>query len=219
MTKSSDEGHIIQPHFLVKVCSVTKSSGEGHIIGPHLVEVHNVTKSSDEGYISDHIWSKSAVWQSTPTRGIFQTTFSRSSLCDEVLWLGVLYLNEFSQNPLCDKVLRQGAMIFLSYLVNVHCVTMTPNGERFSFRPYLVQYCFFNFQRSSFTVVHSLDSSSMSNPTKTTYMAFYPKRNDIIGAPDQVFKFDNFLTHLMGGIKANTIVAIGTINPGSLCLQ
>jgi hypothetical protein len=58
----------------------------------------------------------------------------------------------------------------------------------------------------------------MSNPAETTYMASYPKRNDITGAPNQVFKFDNFLTHLIGGIKA-AIAAIGTINPGSLCLQ
>jgi hypothetical protein len=38
-----------------------------------------------------------------------------------------------------------------------------------------------------------------------------------MGAPDQVFKFDNFLDCLIGG--ANTISAIGTINPGSLCTQ
>jgi hypothetical protein len=40
-----------------------------------------------------------------------------------------------------------------------------------------------------------------------------------MGAPNQVFKFDNFLDRLIGGIKANTISAIGTINPGSLCTQ
>ncbi len=40
-----------------------------------------------------------------------------------------------------------------------------------------------------------------------------------MGAPDQVFKFGNFLDHLIGGIKANTISNIGTINPGSLCTQ
>ena len=59
----------------------------------------------------------------------------------------------------------------------------------------------------------------MNNPTETTYTASFPKRNDITGAPDQVFKFDNFLDCLMGGIRANTIAAIGTINPGSLCLH
>jgi hypothetical protein len=50
-------------------------------------------------------------------------------------------------------------------------------------------------------------------------MASFPKRPDITGAPDQVFKFENFLDCLIGGIKANTISAIGTINPGSLCMQ
>jgi hypothetical protein len=51
------------------------------------------------------------------------------------------------------------------------------------------------------------------------YTASFPKRPIIMGAPDQVFKFDNFLDCLIGGIKANTISAIGTINPGSLCAQ
>jgi hypothetical protein len=50
-------------------------------------------------------------------------------------------------------------------------------------------------------------------------VTLFPKRNDITGAPDQVFKFDNFLNYLMGGIRAKTIAAIGTINPGSLCIQ
>ena len=109
-------------------------------------------------------------------------------------------------------------MILLPHLANVRCVMMISNEDLFSFRPYFVQYCFFDFQPSSSTV-HSSDNSSMSNTTKTTYMASFPKRNDITGAPDQVFKFDNFLDNLMGGIKANIIAAIRTINPGSLCLQ
>jgi hypothetical protein len=50
-------------------------------------------------------------------------------------------------------------------------------------------------------------------------MTSFPKRNDITGASDQVFKFDNFLDRLTGGIRTNTIAAIGTINPGFLCLQ
>jgi hypothetical protein len=40
-----------------------------------------------------------------------------------------------------------------------------------------------------------------------------------MGAPDQVFKFDNFLDCLIEGIKANAISAIGTISLGSLCTQ
>jgi hypothetical protein len=59
----------------------------------------------------------------------------------------------------------------------------------------------------------------MSVTANTNYMASFPKRPDITGAPDQVFKFNNFLNCLIGGIKANTISAIGTINPGSLCTQ
>jgi hypothetical protein len=59
----------------------------------------------------------------------------------------------------------------------------------------------------------------MSIPNKTTYVTSFPKRNNITGAPDQVFKFDNFLDYLMGGIRAKTIAAIGTINPESLCIQ
>ncbi len=53
----------------------------------------------------------------------------------------------------------------------------------------------------------------------TTYTASFHKRPDITGAPDQVYQFKNFLEHLIGGIKANTISAIGTINTGSLCTQ
>jgi hypothetical protein len=50
-------------------------------------------------------------------------------------------------------------------------------------------------------------------------MASFPKRPNITGAPNQVFKINNFLDCLIGGIKANTISTIGTINPGSLCTQ
>jgi hypothetical protein len=64
-----------------------------------------------------------------------------------------------------------------------------------------------------------LNAYGMSITANTTYMASFPKRSDITGAPDHVFKFDNFLDCLIGGIKANTISAIQTINPGSLCTQ
>jgi hypothetical protein len=57
----------------------------------------------------------------------------------------------------------------------------------------------------------------MSVTTDTTYTASFPKRPDITGSPNQVFKFDIFLDCLIGGIKANNISAIGTINLGSLC--
>ncbi len=73
-------------------------------------------------------------------------------------------------------------------------------------------------QHSS-VIVHLSNAYSMSVTANTTYTAFFLKRPNITGAPDQVFKFNNFLDHLMGGIKANTISTIGTINPGSLCTQ
>jgi hypothetical protein len=53
----------------------------------------------------------------------------------------------------------------------------------------------------------------MSITANTTYTASFPKRPDITGDPDQVFQFSNFLERLIGGIKANTISAIKTINP------
>jgi hypothetical protein len=59
----------------------------------------------------------------------------------------------------------------------------------------------------------------MSVTANTTYMASFPKMPNNTGALNQVFKFNNFLDRLTGGIKANTISAIGTINPGSLCIQ
>jgi hypothetical protein len=59
----------------------------------------------------------------------------------------------------------------------------------------------------------------MSITANTTYTASFPKRPNIMGAPDQVFQFNNFLECLIGGIKANTISTFGTINPGSLCTQ
>ncbi len=88
--KSSIEGHIFGPH-LVKVRCVTKSSDKGHMFGPHLVEVHSETKSSNKGHILDHIWLKSAVWQSPPTRGTIWATFGRSPMCDKVLWWGARF--------------------------------------------------------------------------------------------------------------------------------
>jgi hypothetical protein len=59
----------------------------------------------------------------------------------------------------------------------------------------------------------------MSVTANTTYTASFSKRPNISRAPYQVFKFDSFLDCLIGGIKANTISAVGTINPGSLCTQ
>ncbi len=67
--------------------------------------------------------------------------------------------------------------------------------------------------------VHLSITASMNVSPSPTYTGSIPKRPDIMGAPDQVFKFDNFLDSLIGGIRGNTIAAIGTINPGLLCIQ
>jgi hypothetical protein len=50
-------------------------------------------------------------------------------------------------------------------------------------------------------------------------MASIPKRPNLTGKPDQVFKLANFIDHLIGGIRAETITAIGTVSPGLLNLQ
>ncbi len=59
----------------------------------------------------------------------------------------------------------------------------------------------------------------MSNTAVTSYTTSIPKRPDLTGKPDQVFKFKNFMDHLIGGIRAVTIAALGTVVPGSLSLQ
>ncbi len=59
----------------------------------------------------------------------------------------------------------------------------------------------------------------MSNITITTYMASIPKRSDLMGKLDQVFKFTNFMDHVIGGIRARIITAIGTVSPGFLNFQ
>jgi hypothetical protein len=76
------------------------------MFGPHSIEVCCMTKSSNKGHISYHIWSKSAVWQSPPTRGTFWAIFGWS--------------------PLRYKVLQWGAY-FGPHLVKVHCVTKSSN--------------------------------------------------------------------------------------------
>ncbi len=58
----------------------------------------------------------------------------------------------------------------------------------------------------------------MSVATNSYYTDSYQKRPGITGAPDQVFKLNNFLEYLLGGIKANTISAIGTLNSATMCI-
>ena len=93
-----------------------------------------------------------------------------------------------------------------------HCVARTFQQGTIAFQR-LNNFLYFSFQ-----LVLDLVKSIMNIPTKTTYVTSFPKRNDITGAPD-LFKIDNFLVYLTGGIRAKTIAAIGTINPGSLCIQ
>ena len=57
--------------------------------------------------------------------------------------------------------------------------------------------------------------SSMSS-TPTHYTNLYPKRGDISGSNNQaVGKGEDMISHVIGGIKAKTIAAIGTIALGS----
>jgi hypothetical protein len=78
----------------------------GAQFGPHLVKVRCMKKSSNEGHNLDHIWSKSAVRQSPPTRGI-------------------IVFATFDHYPLCDNFVRWPIMgiNFWPHLTKVHCVT------------------------------------------------------------------------------------------------
>jgi hypothetical protein len=109
-------------------------------------------------------------------------------------------------------------IILWPHLAKVCCVTRPPMRGIFPFYAKFGQHQLLDMQLSS-VIVHFLNAYSMSITAKTTYTASFPKRPYIMGAPDQVFKFNNFLYRLIGSIEANTIFAIGTINPGSLCTQ
>ena len=102
-------------------------------------------------------------------------------------------------------------------MIYARCVARTFQQRTIAFQPlndFLYNFLHFFFQ----SVLDSI-MSTLNIPADTTYMTSFSKMNDITGAPDQVFKFDNFLDRLTSGIRANLIAAIGTINPGSLCLQ
>ena len=52
------------------------------------------------------------------------------------------------------------------------------------------------------------------------YTDLYPKRGDISVSNDQAFgKGEDVLSYVIGGIKAKTIAAIGTVAPGSSIVQ
>ncbi len=81
------------------------------------------------------------------------------------------------------------------------------------------QHPFSIIPKSTLIIGVSFITLCISISPALTYTGSIPKRPDIAGAPNQVFKFDNFLDQLIGRIKGNTIAAIGTISPGSLCIQ
>jgi hypothetical protein len=93
------------------------------------------------------------------------------------------------------------------------CDTSSNEGHFFPFYAKFGQCQLFDKSHQSLLIF--LNAYSMSISSNTTYTASFPKRPDITGSPNQVFKFNNFLDRLIGGMKANTISAIGTINPGS----
>ncbi len=211
--------------------------------GPHLVKARCVTKSSNKGHNSGHIWSKSAAWQSPLMRGTIWATFGQSLLCDKVLWWGAQFgphlvevrsetkssdeghhcFATFGHRPLRDNFVWWPiiGIVLWPHLTKVSCVCDTSSDKRhcFPFYARFGQRQLIDMQLSSVIVHFFLNAYSMSVPANTTYMASFPKSPNIMGAPNQVIKFDNFLDRLIGGIKANTISAIGTINPGLLCTQ
>jgi hypothetical protein len=135
-TKSPVKGHMFGPH-LVEVRSVTKSSDKGHIFGPHLVEVRSETRSSNKRHISDHIWSKSTVWQSPPMRGTVWTTFGQSLMHDKVLQQGAQFGPHLVKVRCVTKSSDKGHH-FLPHLANVSCVTRSSDNPSWaSFSGYI----------------------------------------------------------------------------------
>ncbi len=60
----------------------------------------------------------------------------------------------------------------------------------------------------------------MSSPPSTYYTNLYPMRLDVSGSPAQVYNLTptKYFDHLIGGITAGTITAIGTLAPRSSTL-
>ncbi len=191
--------------------------------------------SSNEGHNLGHIWSKSPVWQSPPMRNTIWATFSWSPLCDKVLRWGAQFgphlvkvcseTKSSDEEPFFCHIWPLSAAWQLCLMANhgYHslatfdqsplCDTSSNKGHCFPFYAEFGQCQLIDMQLSSVMVQIFLNAYSISVTANTTYMASFPKRPDITGAPDQVFEFNNFLDHLIGDIKANTISAIGTTNP------
>ncbi len=51
----------------------------------------------------------------------------------------------------------------------------------------------------------------------TNYTKLYPKQGNLIGSPDQAYNLlpAKYFDHILGGIGAGPITAMGTIAPGS----
>ncbi len=57
----------------------------------------------------------------------------------------------------------------------------------------------------------------MSSPPSTYYTNLYSKHPHVLGSPAQAYP-TRYFDHLIGGITAGTIAAIGTLAPGSSTL-
>jgi hypothetical protein len=53
--------------------------------------------------------------------------------------------------------------------------------------------------------------------TATHYTKLYPKQGNLTGSPDQAYNLlsTKYFDHILGGIGAGTIAALGTVAPGS----
>ncbi len=57
--------------------------------------------------------------------------------------------------------------------------------------------------------------------TATHYTKLYPKQGNLTGSPDQAYNLlaTKYFDHILGGIGAGTIAALGTVAPGSYNLS
>ncbi len=55
----------------------------------------------------------------------------------------------------------------------------------------------------------------------THYTKLYPKQGNLTGSPDQAYNLlpAKYFNHILGGIGAGTIAALGTVVPGSYNLS
>ncbi len=151
-------------------------------------EVRSETQSSNKWHISDHIWLKSAVRQSPPTRGtLYDHIWSKSTVRQSPPMRGIICLPHLA-NVCCMTSPPTRGNIFWPHLAEVRCVTRPSTRGKFTFYAKLGQHQLLDMRYSLF-IVDFLNAYSMSITSGTTYMASFPKRPNITGAPNQVFKF------------------------------